>query len=58
MARTARFLTTYLPDALILLGAALAIAGLYLLAGVAWALLVSGLLLGTYGIAADLRWSR
>ncbi len=45
-----------IPDLLIMLGAGLALIGVYILLGLAATLIVIGLLLGGYGILADLRW--
>lgn len=44
------------PDGLMLVGAGTALAGLYLLAGLAWVLLATGIVLAVYGAMADLRW--
>ena len=41
---------------LIIVGAASTLAGVYLLLGLAVALILLGLLLASYGIAAELRW--
>lgn len=45
------------PDLLIVVGVLLSIAGVYLLGGLAVALIVAGIVVAVYGALADLRWS-
>lgn len=47
---------TFGPDVLMLGGAASALAGLYLLLGLAWVLVVGGVVAAACGVAAELRW--
>lgn len=49
-------ITAHIPDALMLIGLATALSGLYLLFGLGWTLLIGGALVAAYGVAADLRW--
>jgi hypothetical protein len=44
------------PDLLMMGGGGAALAGLYLLLGLAWLLLVGGLLLAVVGVFLDLEW--
>ena len=46
----------HVPDALIVVGAGGALGGVYLLFGLAVALIIGGILVAAYGVAADLRW--
>lgn len=46
----------HVPDALIIVGAGGVLAGVYLLLGLAVALIVGGVVVAGYGVAADVRW--
>jgi len=43
-------------DGLIVFGALIALSGFYLLAGIAWTLIVTGLLLVAFGVLVELAW--
>ena len=49
-------IAAHAPDVAIVAGVGTALVGVYLLVGLAIALIVGGVLVAAYGVAADLRW--
>lgn len=51
-----RRVTRLVPDVVMLAGAGAALAGLYVLAGLGWLLLIGGVLVGGTGFLLDVGW--
>lgn len=54
--RVVRRISTLTGDVIMLAGAGAALAGLYLLAGLGWVLLIGGLLVAGSGVLLDVGW--